>query len=98
MNVRRNLTAYGFLSGALVCFAVFSWYPIVREVILSFQKTNFIGATKWVGLRNFRHVIADPSFGPAWKNTAVFTLLALVCGYAVPFATALLLNELRHAR
>jgi multiple sugar transport system permease protein len=97
-DVRRNLSAYGFLCGALVCFALFSWYPIVREVILSFQKTNFVGMTKWVGLRNFRHVFADPAFWPAWKNTAVFTLLALLCGYAVPFVTALLLNELRHAR
>jgi len=96
--VQRNLTAYGFLCAALICFALFSWYPIVREVILSFQKTNFIGVTKWVGLKNFRHVIADPSFSAAWKNTAIFTLLALICGYAVPFVTALLLNELRHAR
>jgi multiple sugar transport system permease protein len=97
-GVRRNLTAYGFLCGALVCFAVFSWYPIVREVILSFQKTNFVGDTKWVGLKNFHRVIEDPSFSAAWKNTAIFTLLALLCGYAVPFVTALLLNELRHAR
>jgi multiple sugar transport system permease protein len=97
-DVKRNLSAYGFLCGALLCFAMFSWYPIAREVILSFQKTNFVGQTKWVGLHNFRHVIADPSFSAAWKNTAIFTLLALVCGYAVPFVTALVLNELRHAR
>lgn len=97
-DVRRNLTAYGFLCAALICFAVFSWYPIVREVILSFQKTNFVGQATWVGLKNFRHVVADPAFAAAWKNTAVFTLLALLCGYAVPFVTALLLNELRHAR
>src|SRR5258708_33602565 len=91
-GVRRNLTAYGFLCGALVCFAVFSWYPIVREVILSFQKTNFVGTTKWVGLKNFHRIFQDPSFSAAWKNTAIFTLLALICGYAVPFVTALLLN------
>jgi multiple sugar transport system permease protein len=97
-DVRRDVTAYGFLCAALICFAVFSWYPIAREVVLSFEKTNFIGRTKWVGLDNFRHVIADPAFAAAWKNTAVFTLLALLCGYAVPFVTALLLNELRHAR
>ncbi len=97
-DVKRNLTAYGFLCAALVCFALFSWYPIVREVILSFEKTNFVGDTKWVGLKNFHRVWADPAFSAAWKNTAIFTLLALVCGYAVPFATALVLNELRHAR
>ncbi|MFD0899829.1 carbohydrate ABC transporter permease [Actinomadura sediminis] len=96
--VRRNLTAYGFLCGALICFAFFSWYPILREILLSFQQTNFVGDTRWVGLENFRTVIADPVFWDAWKNTAVFTLLALVIGYAVPFTIAIVLNELRHAR
>ncbi|WP_067125217.1 carbohydrate ABC transporter permease [Microtetraspora malaysiensis] len=96
--VRRNLTAYGFLCGALVCFAFFSWYPMIREFLLSFQKTNFVGPPEWVGLDNFRTVTEDPAFGPAWINTAMFTLLALVAGYAVPFVIALVLNELRHAK
>ncbi|GAA1306512.1 sugar ABC transporter permease [Planotetraspora silvatica] len=96
--VRRNLTAYGFLCGALICFAFFSWYPMVRQVILSFQKTNFVDAPEWVGLKNFRTVFSDPAFAPAWINTAMFTLLALLCGYVIPFITAIVLNELRHAR
>ncbi|MBX6766328.1 MAG: sugar ABC transporter permease [Actinomadura rubrobrunea] len=96
--VRRNLTAYGFLSGALICFAFFSWYPMAREVVLSFQKNNFVDPPEWVGLDNIRTVVQDPAFWPAWRNTAMFTLLALLCGYVVPFAIALVLNELRHAR
>src|SRR4051794_21360258 len=31
-RVLDNLTAYGFLSAALVCFALFSWWPIVKGV------------------------------------------------------------------
>ncbi|MFC7642001.1 carbohydrate ABC transporter permease [Streptosporangium lutulentum] len=97
-SVKRNLTAYGFLCGALICFAFFSWYPMVWEVILSFQQTNFVDPPVWVGLENFRTVFNDPAFAPAWINTALFTLLALLCGYAIPFVIALVLNELRHAR
>ncbi|MEO3813157.1 sugar ABC transporter permease [Sphaerisporangium sp. B11E5] len=96
--VRRNLTAYGFLCAALICFAFFSWYPMVREFLLSFQKTNFVGPPEWVGLENFRTVIEDSAFSAAWINTAAFTGLALVVGYAVPFVIALVLNELRHAK
>ncbi|MFJ2770896.1 carbohydrate ABC transporter permease [Streptomyces sp. NPDC087300] len=95
---RRNLTAYGFLCAALFCFALFAWWPIVREVVLSFQQTNLVDEPSWVGLDNFRTVVADPAFGQAWRNTFVFTLLALLCGYVVPFAVAIVLNELRHAR
>ncbi|MEO3861956.1 sugar ABC transporter permease [Acrocarpospora sp. B8E8] len=97
-SVSRNLTAYGFLSGALICFAFFSWYPMIREFILSFQKTNFIDPPEWVGFENFETVFDDSAFASAWLNTATFTLLALVFGYAVPFVFALVLNELRHAR
>ncbi|GAA3447026.1 carbohydrate ABC transporter permease [Planomonospora venezuelensis] len=96
--VRRNVTAYGFLCGALICFAFFSWYPMVWEVVLSFQRTNFVDPPVWVGLENFVTVLQDAAFGPAWKNTVMFTVLALVFGYGVPFVVALVLNELRHAR
>src|SRR3954471_19344613 len=96
--VGRNLTAYGVLCGGLVCFALFSWYPMVREVILSFQENNFVDPGKWVGFDNFRTVIADPAFRSAWLNTAAFSGLALVIGYAVPFVLAVVLNELKHAK
>ncbi|MFC5832444.1 carbohydrate ABC transporter permease [Nonomuraea insulae] len=96
--LRRNLTAYGFLCAALACFTVFAWYPMVREFILSFQKTDLINEPVWVGLDNFKTAFLDPAFSEAWLNTLEFTLLALVFGYAVPFVVALVLNELRHAR
>ncbi|MBO1332931.1 sugar ABC transporter permease [Streptomyces sp. VRA16 Mangrove soil] len=77
---------------------MFAWWPIVKEVLLSFQQTNLVDKPTWVGLDNFRTVVDDPAFGQAWRNTLVFTLLALLCGYVVPFAVAIVLNELRHAR
>jgi len=96
--VRRHVTAYGFLSAALVVFAVFSWWPIVRGVVLSFQQVNFVTSHDWVGWENFERLFADPLFAVAWRNTAYFTLLALVIGFGVPFLTAVVLNELRHAK
>ncbi|MFC1416239.1 carbohydrate ABC transporter permease [Streptacidiphilus cavernicola] len=97
-KLRRNATGYLFLLGAVICFALFSWYPMIREVIMSFQVTNFAGDTRWVGLQNYHRIFADPDFWGAWRTTGLFTLFALVFGYAVPFLTAVVLNELRHAR
>ncbi|WP_329486556.1 sugar ABC transporter permease [Kitasatospora sp. NBC_01246] len=96
-GLRRNLTAHGFLLGALLCFCFFTWYPMVREVVMSFQRTRR-GRTSWVGLDNVDQLLQDPAFWQAWRNTLVFTLLALVFGFAVPFLVAVLLNELRHAK
>ncbi|MER7195719.1 carbohydrate ABC transporter permease [Streptomyces flaveolus] len=96
-SLRRNLTAHGFLIGAVLCFAVFSWYPMVREFFLAFQKTDN-GEVSWVGLDNLTTVFNDPAFWQAWRNTLLFTVLALVFGFAVPFVVALVINEFRHGK
>jgi multiple sugar transport system permease protein len=96
-KVRRNLSAHGFLIGAVLCFAFFSWYPMVREITMSLQKTS-LGVTSWAGWQNYLRIYHDPTFWTAWRNTLEFTVLALVIGYAVPFFVAILLNELRHAQ
>nr|WP_232534341.1 sugar ABC transporter permease [Plantactinospora sp. KBS50] len=96
-RVRHHLTGHAFLIGAVLCFAVFSWYPMVRGVIMSFQRTRR-GETSWVGWDNYVRIVADPSFWTAWKNTLYFTLLALILGYVLPFLVAILLNEFRHAQ
>ncbi|MEU2064817.1 sugar ABC transporter permease [Streptomyces sp. NPDC013455] len=99
---RRRLAdqvrAYGFLLGGLLCFALFSWYPAIRAVVIAFQKYTPGSPPEWVGTANFTRVLHDPEFTAAWRNTLTFTLLALLIGFAVPFVLALVLNELRHAR
>jgi multiple sugar transport system permease protein len=97
-RARRNAAAWGFLIGAVICFSFFSWYPIVREVILSFQKPVYGGGNTFAGWANYLRIFHDPTFWQAWRNTIEFTLLALVIGFAVPFLVAIVLNELRHAR
>ncbi|MGX1549247.1 carbohydrate ABC transporter permease [Streptomyces adustus] len=95
-RIADNALAYAFLAGGILCFAYFSWYPLVRGVTLSFQQDNLVTDPEWVGLTNYRHLFADPLFWTAWRNTAEFTGIALVFGYAVPLVIAVLLNELRH--
>jgi multiple sugar transport system permease protein len=70
---------------------------MVREVIMSFQRTHR-GVTTWVGWANYVRVWQDPAFSAAWRNSLEFTLIALLLGFALPFFVAILLNELRHFR
>jgi multiple sugar transport system permease protein len=97
-KARRNGAAWGFLIGAVLCFSFFSWFPIVREIIMSFQKPVYGGGYAWAGWRNYIRIFHDPTFWQAWRNTLEFTILALVIGFIVPFVVAIVLNELRHAR
>jgi multiple sugar transport system permease protein len=93
-----GLTALLFMLPVLLIFGAFSWYPIVRTVIMSLQHTNLVQPATWVGLNNFRTVIHDPLFPTAVKNTAYFALLALIFGYPIPLAAAVLMSEARRFR
>ncbi len=95
---RGGLSSLLFMLPLLLAFGAFSWYPIVRTVVMSFQHTNLVQAPKWVGLDNFSRVIHDPQTPIAVKNTAYFALLALVFGYPIPLVAAVLMSEVRRAR
>jgi multiple sugar transport system permease protein len=93
-----GLTTVLFLLPLLVVFGAFSWYPIVRTVIMSLQHTNLVQAPTWVGFANFGRVIHDPLLPVAVKNTAYFAGLALVFGYPIPLVAAVLMSEARRFR
>jgi len=94
--VRHQLVALGFLLPALLLFLLFSWYPIVNGMILSFQRVDLVRPAEWVGLSNFRLLLDDPLFYRAWRNTGQFALYGLLLGYLVPFVLAVAINEARH--
>jgi multiple sugar transport system permease protein len=93
-----GLTTLLFALPMLIVFGAFSWYPIVRLVLMSLQHTNFNAPAAWVGLDNFQYVLHDPLLPIAIKNTAYFALLALVFGYPIPLVAAVLMSELRRRR
>jgi multiple sugar transport system permease protein len=93
-----GLAALLFALPMLLIFTAFSWFPIARLVVLSFQHTNLIDPPTWAGLQNFRDVINDPLFTTAVKNTAYFAVLALIFGYPIPLMAAVLISESRRFR
>jgi multiple sugar transport system permease protein len=90
-----GLSTLVFLLPLLVVFGLFSWYPIVRAVVMSFQETNLVTPSTFVGLQNFQDVLNDPLLWTAVKNTLYFAFLALLFGYPVPLVAAVLMSEVR---
>ena len=95
---RGGISKLLFLLPLLVVFGAFSWYPIVRLVLMSFQHTNLVQPATWVGFQNFSEVVHDPLFPIAVKNTAEFAGLALIFGYPIPLVAAVLISEVRKRR
>nr|WP_318842838.1 sugar ABC transporter permease [Myceligenerans sp. TRM 65318] len=82
----------------LLCFGLFSWFPIARAVVMSFQFTNLVTAPEFVGTENFTYVLSDPLLPVAVGNTLYFAVLALLFGYPIPLLAAVAMSEVRRAR
>lgn len=93
-----GLSTLLFALPMIFVFAIFSWLPIVRSVIMSFQKTNLLTPATWVGLDNFAAVLRDPLLGTAILNTAQFALLALILGFPIPIIMAVLMSEVKRGK
>ncbi|MFE3452592.1 carbohydrate ABC transporter permease [Nonomuraea sp. NPDC059194] len=92
---RGTLTALVFLLPALIVFGAFSWWPIVRGLLISFQRTNLVDPAEWVGLANFATLFADPLLGTAVGNTLLFVGLALLIGFPAPLVLAAVMSTVR---
>lgn len=93
----NRLSTLVFALPVLLVFGMFSWVPIGRSLVMSFQQTNLL-TSSWVGLDNFRAVFDDPLLVKAVVNTGWFALLALVLGYPVPLVAAVLMSEVRRMK
>lgn len=81
------------LAPALLTAGAFLYLPMVLSAYWSFTDYNGIVSPQWVGLGNYRELIASPDFRQALRNTAVFTVLSMTIGPGLGLASALMLNQ-----
>jgi multiple sugar transport system permease protein len=92
-QMRKNWSAYFFLSPWFIIFAVFTLYSLAFSFYLSFHKWNVLEAAKpFVGLDNYIRLFHDPKFYQALWNTLLFTGFGVPLGLVAGLLIALLLN------
>jgi len=68
-----------FLAPALLIYAAFTLYPVLRTVYNAFHTIKPQGVVEFVGFGNFAALLtADPVFWKAVVNTALFTIVATI--------------------
>ena len=86
-----------FVLPAFLYMMVFVGYPIIRNIILSFQDVtaaNLIRGTKnFVMFGNYAELFSDSVFRTSLKNTLVYTLMCLIVQFVIGFALALFFNK-----
>jgi multiple sugar transport system permease protein len=70
-----GLAAAGFLSPSLLGLLIFTSFPIVASLALSFYNWPVIGRHTFTGLKNFETLLSKPEFRTAISNTLLFVVL-----------------------
>jgi multiple sugar transport system permease protein len=90
---KESFAGFLFAVPALVLFAMFAVYPIVRTVYISFFDYNMLKPPVWKGIGNYTSLFTDPLFGQSVRATIVYTLGTFVPTIILALTLALLLNS-----
>ena len=86
-----------FVLPAFLYMLIFVGYPIIQNVILSFQDVtagNLVRGTKnFIALENYLVLFKDDVFMTSLKNTLSYTILCLVFQFVIGFALALFFSK-----
>lgn len=88
-NLRWGLV---FCSPAILGLLVFIAYPVLRSLQQSFTSSTMMTPGRWLGLGNYRDLIADASFWQSLGNTVYIFAWSVPLGILVALGLALLLN------
>ncbi|MEI6425711.1 MAG: sugar ABC transporter permease, partial [Lentisphaerota bacterium] len=93
-SVNRPWLPWVFMIPALLLIGLWSYYPLLRGLVMAFQDYRIAGTSAFVGLDNFISMALDGSFWAALGRTFVFVLLNMALAFCAPIAIALLLAEI----
>lgn len=100
MTQRRKdiLVGFTFVAPALVYMLLLIGYPVVYNIILSFQDIsafNLASGLKrpFVGLDNYRTIFANETMTAAIRNSFIYTISCLIIEFSLGLSFALLFNQ-----
>ena len=94
-EMKRNKTAYIMVAPFMLLFFVFTVFPVVFSIFLSFTEFNLQEWPKMVGFQNYvRLFLDDEIFILACKNTLIFAAITGPVSYLLSFLIAWFINEL----
>lgn len=91
-----NRWGYFFVLPFVIAFLVFSVYPVVRTLYLSFTNLKVMGTPKWIGLANYKRVITDKFFWIALGNTVRIWVVNIVLQLGLAFLLMMVFSDVKY--
>ncbi len=95
---KRNINriAYLFVLPFVVVFLVFSVYPVLRTLYLSFTNYKGFGDATWTGLDNYKRVITDKFFWRDLGNTIKIWGVNIVLQLGLAFLLTVIFSDIKY--
>lgn len=93
---RRNkdaLWAVLFLAPAVIGLCVFTLYPLLDSLFISFHSWDLFGDMEFIGFQNYVDFFRDATGRKVFANTVMFTLIAVPIQLVMAFFLAVALNQ-----
>lgn len=92
-RVKTRITAYGFVTPAVITLALLLLYPFCYGIYISFFKTNLVNKWNFIGLKNYAKVLTEANFYTSMKVTLIFTVGVVLGHFIFGFLFAVMLNR-----
>jgi multiple sugar transport system permease protein len=92
-GVHRRLLPWFLLAPALLLIAVWSYYPLMRGMVMAFQDYKIVGSSPYVGFDNFITLCRDHTWWETLGRTLYFVGLNMTLAFCAPILLALMLSE-----
>lgn len=87
--------AFLFLLPSIFFFVVFSYWPLLQNLYLSFFSWNMVSPTmQFVGIDNYTAVLGSEELIKILANTVVFVAIMLVLNFVLPYLFSFVLGHL----
>lgn len=92
----RNRIAYLFVLPFVIVFLVFSVYPVLRTLFLSFNTYRGFGEPEWAGLANYKRVLTDKFFWRALGNTVKIWGVNIIVQLGLAFLLTIVFSDIKY--
>lgn len=92
LSRRQTRAAWLFLLPSMVCFLIFTAYPVFYSLFISFFKWDGLTKMEYVGLANYQRLFTDSNFSISLTNNLVYTFVSVPLTMLFAFLLAMALN------
>lgn len=94
-TLKKHGWSYFFILPSMLTFAIFTLFPILWALVISFQDSDIVTTGKWVGLKNYISAFTTEGgiFFKSIENTLYYTVITVIANILIALILAGLIQK-----